>query len=451
LEQHQGEWNAAPAELACLYEVGREFLQAARHFWLAAQDAATVFAHREAIVLARRGLRLLEGLPESGARYELELPLQTTLGMQLQVTNGFAAREAKQAYVRARELCRQTPDAAWLFPVLWGLWLFSKVRSELTKAQEMADELMVLAQRLQDPDLALQAYQALAMTAFCRGMPGNALQYAEQTSALYDRERHHAHAYQFGQDPGVICKAFGAVALWTLGYPEQAWRQSDAAIQMSRRLSPSSQAVAFHFAAMLHQLRSDPTRVGECARCSSEIATEHGFSFWQAGSTVLGGWAQAVSGSSDTGLRLLRQGLHDWDATDSITYRTYYLGLLADVLRERGECDEARRIVDEALTLVEQTGERLYEAELIRLSGELRLPDDKHAAEQLFRQSLSVAHKQEAKALELRAAMSLASLHSSGSGKSEARSILARTLESFVEGSDTGDLEEARQALERLS
>jgi predicted ATPase len=448
LDRHQGESNLAPAELACLYEVGRDFLRAARNFWIAAQNAATVFAHREATVLARRGLGLLDCLAETPERNELELPLQTTLGMQLQVTVGFAAREARQAYLRARELCRLTPDLYRHFPVLWGLWLFSKVRSELAKAQEMADELYGIAQELRDPDLALQAHQALAMTAFCRGRPAITIQHVEQTVALYDRERHVAHSDQFGQDPAVICKAFGAVALWILGFPDQARRQSEAAIEMSRPLSPSSQAVALHFAAMLHQLCRDPARVAEYARSASVISAEHGFSFWQAGSSVLGGWALAAGGSHMEGLRRLRQGLHDWSATDSVTYRTYYLGLHAEVLRERGDTAEERRVVDEALTLVANTGESLYEAELLRLSGELHLPDDQKTADELFRRSLCVARGQEAKSLELRAAMSLATLHAEGSARLEARSLLAESLDSFTEGFDTRDVQEAKTILQ---
>src|SRR5262249_13354891 len=131
-------------------------------------------------------------------------------GLQLQVTEGYAAAAAQAAYARAREL--HGPDAApaALFPVLWGLWLYAKVRSELPQAQERADELLALARQLNDPDLALQAHQALGITALCRGLPAEALRHVEQAAALYDPVRHRSHAFLFGQDPGVICKGFGA-------------------------------------------------------------------------------------------------------------------------------------------------------------------------------------------------------------------------------------------------
>ncbi len=444
LERRQGDQSgAAASELAWLYEVGRDFLRAARHSWRAAQNAASVFAHREAVVLARWGLRLLEAAPETSERAALELSLQTTLGMQLQVTEGFAAASARQAYARARELCGQTTEAAPLFPVLWGLWLFSKVRSELSKAQEMAGELASLARRLRDPDLSLQAHQALGMTAFCQGEPATAIQHVEQAAALYDPDRHVAHAYLFGQDPGIMCQAFGEVALWLLGYPEQALWHSEAAIRRSRGLSPSSQAIALHFAAMLHQLCRNPMRAKACAEASIAIASEHGFSFWRAGGRVLHGWSLAACGKPDEGISQLRQGLRDWRATESVTYETYYLGLLADVLREQGQLAEGRRVVDEALELARRTGEGLYEAELHRLRGELCLPHDGDHAELCFHQALSFARRQDAKSLELRAAMSLVRVAPSLENKNQ----LAEVYERFNEGLQTADLQDARRLL----
>lgn len=357
LERHHAERSsAAAAELACLYEVGRDYERAARQLYLAAQNAAQVFAHRDAISLAERGLKLLATLPDTHERAALELPLVTMLGMQLQVTVGFAAPEAHAAYRRARELCWQVRNPSLRFPVLWGLWLYSKVRSELVKAQEMAEELSVLARQLCDPNLALQSHQALGMTAFCRGRPVIAVGHVEQASTLYDSHRHRNHAYLFGQDPSVMCKSFGAIALWQLGFADQAMRQIEEAIRVSRDLSPSSQAIALHFAAMLYQLCKNNDRVLECSTASTTIAAEHGFSFWLAGGTILKGWAVAVLGDADDGIRLLRDGLRDWNATGSITYKTYYLGLLAETLSNQGDTSEGCNVINEALSLVQRTG-----------------------------------------------------------------------------------------------
>src|SRR5262249_27023236 len=150
--------------------------------------------HHEAVAMARRGLAHLETLPETPERARRELPLQVTLGMQLQVTEGFAAPEAERAYSRARMLCEQmheTPPP--FFSVLWGLWLSCKVRSELGTARELAERLLALAQSAQDPAQLLQARQALAVTSLCRGDPVATRDHMERGVALYDAKRHSSH------------------------------------------------------------------------------------------------------------------------------------------------------------------------------------------------------------------------------------------------------------------
>ena len=453
-ERLEGDEHTAAAELAHLYEVGRNYSAAVRHFWRATQNAARVFAHHEAISLAQRGLRLLDALP-AGERLTLEIALQTALGLQLQLTQGYAAPAAQQAYTRARELCLQAPDPSSEFPVLWGLWLCHKVRSELQTAQEVANDLFVLARRVNDPGLALQAHQALGMTAFCRGEQPTSLRNVEQVAALYDPKRHCLHAAVFGQDPGVMCKSYGAVALWLLGYPDTARQQCERAIQMSAGLSPTTQAVAPYFAAMVQQLCGNGPQTLEYAQRAMAIAGEHGLSFWTAGGGVLSGWALAAQGSPAEGLAKLRQGLADWRATGSVTYETYYLGLLAEVLAGVKQFDEALQVIDEALTLVKRSGERFYEPELYRLRGEVLLAlggkSDLAAAigaRDDFRRSLDVAREQSARALELRAALSLAELDRvSGSGH-EGRGLLADVYAAFAEGSETADLKQAQAMLE---
>ncbi len=294
------------------------------------------------------------------------------------------------------------------------------------------------------------------MTALCRGEPPATVGHVEQAITLYDQVRHRSHSAVFGQDPGVACRAFGAVALWLIGHPDQAIRQSDAALRLSHELSqPSSQALALHFAAMLHQCRRDTRRVLACAEASGAIAAEHGFSFWMAGAAVLRGWALAMNGAADEGVRLLRQGLHDWLATGSITYQTYYLGLLAEVLLRQGQVEEGGAVLEEALAVAGRTGEGLYEAELHRLRGELLCGKEMSAAaaaraEGEYRQALEIARRQGARSFELRAAASLARLGRCLGRGGEARPLLAEVYGRFTEGLATPDLQEARALLDGL-
>src|SRR4029079_5849643 len=128
------------------------------------------------------------------------------------------------------------------------------------------------------------------------------------------------------------CLAFSAVAIWLLGEPDEAAARSRAAVGLAREGSqPSTLVLALHFAAMLHQFRQDPAGVREYAGQTLAVAVEHRFAFWQAGATVLLGWAGAADGAGG-GVALLEQGIEAWRATGSETYLTYYLALLAEAL-----------------------------------------------------------------------------------------------------------------------
>jgi predicted ATPase/predicted Ser/Thr protein kinase len=448
LVRHHGDAPAVAAEAACLFEAARDPARAARYFLLAAENAARVYAHQDAVELARRGLRLLGGLPDTPARAAQELPLLMTLGLQLQVTEGYAAAPAREAYARARDLCHRSGEVGLLFPILWGLWLYSKVRSELPAARALAEELAALAVRLGDPALEVQAHQAFAVTTLCLGEPAATVAHMDEGLSLYDPKRHAWHIARYGLDPGVACQAFGAVALWLLGFPDRAEHVSGEAVRLSHELDqPSTQALALHFAAMVRQCRREPTAARILAELGTAIAAEQGFSFWHAGGTLLQGWAIAAGGDL-SGIDLVREGLAAWRATGSVTYESYYLALLADVTRQHGRHDEALRLVDEALVVAERNSEGLYEAELHRMRGELlRHTNDALAAESCFRKALATAQRQGALSLELRAAMSLCRLARDHRTADEPRELLATVYGRFTEGFDTPDLVDARELL----
>lgn len=443
LSLQNGQPGLAAAELALLYETGREFGRAADLFHDAARNAARVFAHREAVRLARRGLGLLHGLPDTPDRAAREFRLRMALGLQLQVTDGFAAGGVDEAYVKARELWERAPDVGPLFPLLWGLWLCHKVRSDLPQAQFLAGELLTLAEQAGDPALVLQARQAGAIIALCTGDPAATRRHAEAAARLYDPDRHHHLTYQFGQDPGVACLAFGAVALWLLGEPREAVARSRDAVRLAREGSqPSTLALALHFAAVLHQLRGDPAAVREAAAEVLAVAVEHRFAFWQAGATVLLGWVAAASGDPG-GLSLLDQGIDAWQATGSRTYRAYYLTLLADARARCGKTDDAIAALDDADRAAATTGERLAEAEGHRLRGELLTGRADGAAEECLRKALATARGQHARALELRAAASLGRLLVRCGRGEEARGVVSAAAERAAGLRDTPDMSAA--------
>jgi tetratricopeptide (TPR) repeat protein len=141
-------------------------------------------------------------------------------------------------------------------------------------------------------------------------------------------------------------------------------------------------------------------------------------------------------------------------ATGAELQRPYYLALLAEAYEKAGQADERLRVLAEALTAVHTTGERQHEAELYRLKGELLLQQDvldEQEAESCFRQALDVARQQQAKAFELRAAMSLSRLWQQQGKRAEVHALLAPIYGWFTEGFDTVDLQEAKVLLEAVA
>jgi predicted ATPase len=458
LLDHYGEKGAAlAAELAMLFEAARDPARAAAHYLVAAENAARVYAHHEAVALARRGLALIEVLADTLDRARRELPLLMTLGVQLQVVQGYAAPEAERVYTRACALCERVQEPHSLFRVIWGLWAFSFVRTDLGKSWELAEQLFTLAQKIQDQALLLQAHQALAVTSLSLGDLVATRDQMEQGIALYDVELSSSHTYLYGQDPRVVCLSFGAQALWLLGYPDQALHRSREAVALSEELGqPNTLGLAVYFAAVLRQYRREVSEVRRSSAVVSAVANEHGFSLWLAGGLVMGGWALAEEGEAVAGIARVRQGLTAWLATGSTSHRTYHLALLAEALGREGHIEEGQAALAEALAQVDGTGECFHATELHRLQGEFLLWRESggvayQEAEACFRQALATARQQQARSLELRAAMSLTRLYQKQNRQAEARPLLAECYNRFTEGFDTLDLREAKELLEQIS
>ncbi len=236
------------ARLALHFERGRDFKRAVQYHQQAAQKAVQRGGFREAVRHATAGLELLRCLPDTSERVAHDLALHHTLGVALAATQGFAAPEVEQAYGRAWTLSQQVGDTAELFPVLWGLWRFHFARGAFETAREIGDQLLTLAQHEDDPTLALAAHQALGITLFYVGAFPVAREHLKHGMVLVHSDPRPALAVRYGDDPGVVCHAIAAQALWCLGYPDQALRRSYEACTRAQELAhPHSRAARMSF------------------------------------------------------------------------------------------------------------------------------------------------------------------------------------------------------------
>jgi TOMM system kinase/cyclase fusion protein len=451
-----------PELLAHHYTEAGLMAQAVPYWQRAGQRAVERSANLEAVAHLTKGLASLATLPDTPERAQQELDLQTTLGPALINTKGQAAPEVLHVYDRARELCQQVGQTPQLFRVLRGLWYFYLHRVELQTARELGQQLLNLARDIGDPALLLEAHYALGNTLNYLGeFPATQAHFA-QGIALYDPQQHRAHAFRYGQDPGMMCRAYAGVTLWLLGYPDQALQRSREGLMLAKELAHSySLATALAFAAWLHHFRREWQLTQERAGAGIALSTEHGFKVLVAQGTIFRGWALAQrSAAAETGqlqieegIAQMQQGLAAWRATGAKVFRPYGLALLADAYAQVGQIEEGLTLLGEAMAAAKDSGERRWEAELHRLKGELllvRSPEQHAEAETCFHLALDIARRQEARSWELRAAMSQSRLWQRQGKQQEARELLAPVYGWFTEGFDTADLQEAKALLVEL-
>jgi predicted ATPase len=352
-------------------------------------------------------------------------------------------------------LAGQVEDTPQLFRALLGLYRFYGGRMQLQTSQELTEQLHSLAQRTQEPDMLLEAQMARGTIALLLGELVAARPHLEQAIALYDVQHHRSHVLRYSQDPGVISLSRASWALWLLGYPDQALSRSQETLALARELAhPHSLAMALYFAAMFHQFRREAPAAQALAEATVALVTEQGMAQWLATGTFLRGWALAAQGQGEDGLAQMRQGLANYRATGTVLDLPWYLGVLAEACGSTNRIAEGLDTIVEALTIADNTG--YYAAEVYRLKGELLLAQVGYGQQWLdaaacFQQALTVARRQQAKSLELRAAMSLARLWQQQGKRAEAHALLAPIYGWFTEGFDTVDLQEAKALLAALS
>src|SRR5215831_16069660 len=320
--------------------------QAVQYWRRAGERALERSANPEAIAHLTRGIRLLDSLPQSRQRDEQELVFQAALVAPLWTSCGFGSPEAERASRRAIELCERTaPDTAAHFRALYGLAYAYLIRGDLRRARPLAEQMLDLAERLQDLELLAYAHFEMGCELLWSAELVAARAHLEQGIALYDPEWGRPASSRFAFNCASNCHSFLTRICWHLGYPEEALRHSGQAIAIGEDIShPFSQAVARGWTAALHQLRGETRRTQELAEILLAFATEQVFPFFAAHSMVFRGWALVEQGQGEEGIAQLREGLVAYRATGS----SHWLGLLAEACRDTGQTEEGLRAIAEA-------------------------------------------------------------------------------------------------------
>ena len=442
------------AELAMHFEQARDLGRAVRYLQQAAVNASRVFAYQEAAVLARRGLELIARLPDGPERGRQELVLQLTLGHVYTASKGYTAPETEQCYSRSRELAKQLGEPRLLFVATFGLVCYYIVGEHLSEARKCSQELLEIARVMSDPMLLMGPHFALGITLEGSGEFVAAHSHFEQAERLHDLEQHAAYRAFYSVDPGVYAYCDSARTLTVLGHLDQGRRRLEDAMALARRTGdPITIAHTFHVSVYPYAFIRDFQNARDLSEAGVAYCDQHGIALyrvWLAGTL---GFARVQLGDQE-GISLLCEAIAGLRAARAEFGFSLYLGMLGEGLFRVGRLDEARTAVAEAFDFVRNRGDRLYEAELYRLKGELLLSG--HAGRQqealaCFREARAVGRRQSAKLFELLAAMSLSRLLHKLNKTAEARRILTESYGGFTEGFHTPILIEAKALLDELS
>jgi DNA-binding winged helix-turn-helix (wHTH) protein/tetratricopeptide (TPR) repeat protein len=440
------------AELAHHFLRGRDTERALPHVLASAELALRRSAHREAIALCRRGLEILAQLPVSPSTMPLEFRFQAALAPALISVEGFASQGAERAYNRAAELGKKLGRTEALLPLMFGQAAMHELRGEFDKSEQVLNSRLELLHEEPDSGVIVSSDALMACSMFHQGQFTRSLGHADRGASTYNPHEHLTLIAPYGETPGPSCHEWGSLSTWFLGYPDRALARIEAAIATAR--TPDhlfSLASVLVRAALVRQLRREPEEVVRAAKEAGDLAESHGYGWVQATAVALMGSARAAGGGDFSDLE---RGLDMLAAMGAHLDRPYFLALLAETAAAQGDFGRSNEALAEAFRYVGQNRAHFYEAELYRLKGWTLLESGRRdrldEAEANLHVALSIAARQQAKSLELRAGTDLCAVCRRRGRVAGAARELSRIYSWFTEAFDTPDLVRARQMLEDL-
>jgi predicted ATPase len=447
--------DAHYAELAHHYSRTDNAAKAVEYLRLAGTQAVERSAYEEAVAQLSRGLELVPELAEGAEREQQELLLQLALGWALLTTKGVTAPEVEHTYGRAAEICTRVGEGPQRWQALYGLWAFYNVRADLERARGLAEQFLQSARPSGDTWGLFIGHYAVGITLFWQGELRAARKHLQQACDLGGplRQRLDTLPYE-AADRLALSRGYRAHALYQLGYPDQAVRASRESVALAQEIGrPSALTVALLHDGALHQFLGDVEVARERSEALIALATEHGFYQYVMSGMLLRGCAFAAGGQIEAGITELRGALDVLRAAGAELGRPYFTGILAKAYEKAGQPAQGLAVIEEAVECMNRTGQRMSEAELQTIKGDLFLAayrDKEAEAEDCFRHAIDCARRQGAKSWELRAALSLSRLWRAQGKHEDARTLLAEIYGWFTEGFDTRDLKEAQALLQEL-
>jgi class 3 adenylate cyclase/tetratricopeptide (TPR) repeat protein len=423
-------------------------------YWLkAGQRAVARSAMVEAVAQLQKGLELLARQPDTASRQQQELDLQATLGSALIATMGYSAPEVGEVLARASAIAEQINRVEYVLPLIYGQFLLHLVRAEYELA-------LAFAERMERVGNALGKTETVLLSRHCRGivhvMVGEfdvARTLFEQCHGLGEPAYRKASLAMTSEDSYALMLGWSAANLAYLGYFDQARLRADQMLVEARALQHTyTLAICLLYPLLIAGLANQPNEVRRYAQEMIDLANEHGFPWILCLGTHNLGSSTVALGQPREGLSLVTKSVAIARSIGARAGESGRLGGQAEAYAALGQPRDGLNLLREGARIIEETDERMYEAEHYRVEGNfLYAIGDQAAAEQSYRRAIAVAERQHAKAFELRAATSLAYLWRDQGKRVEAHDLLAPIYGWFTEGFDTPVLQDAKALIEELN
>ncbi len=456
IEKWQPKRGAHPAnELALHYELGEQPKKAVRQYDRAAEIAMARGAYGAAVDQIRRGEQLLETIGDSPELIATRIGLAKNLGVALFATRGYSVPESGEAFRLAEAQCQKIQDPR-LFYVRCGRWVFHWMRAEIPQSIEIAERArgQVTGNEEAGPYARLLANVILAASYVRKGAFKAAHESFEAGLRLGDQVDMREVFQSFPLVEGrVFGRVFGALNLWYLGRSDDARRWALEGCRLANEIGHAfSQLNASSVASTLFLLCGDAARARELHLKAAALSEEHGYAISltpQLRSVIFEPNPAAAASLLD----VLEKKMVAAQSRGEVLLQNVDLLMLSHARRHAGRLEKAMESLKQGVEMAQQTDDRWYEAELLRLQANFLVeiegsyPEIRVRADELLHRSLEVAERQGALAWRLRTACSLYQLHEDTTAAAGSRDLLASVVDQFAQGQGTADLMIAKSLL----
>ena len=355
---HADDTDTVSAQLAEQYARGGRPGRAVAYYRRAADVAAGMFAHAEAIRLHKQALSIVRSLPDGKDRDRQELEVLEAMAAPLNARYGYSSPELQRALERSIDLAESLGRRDSMLTGLVALWATEFVQGRTADGYQTATRALTLV----DPgsELSGPAHFAVGGSAVSLGMPAEGLRHLELAAKLASG----AVWLSVGTRADVQGTAWAAHAHWLLGHDAEALSACHEAIKLARAIDhPYCLAVALAYGSITHQMRHDMSELRDMVGELRELCGRYGFAYYREWGLILDGWSRP----DESGIDLARRGIGNLKAAGSFARRPYWLSLLADLLARNNRLDAARAALDAALVAGRERDDLWWLPEVMRL------------------------------------------------------------------------------------